>query len=170
MKKYILPILFIISAAFFSCNKICCTPPPVPYPVERIWATKYGNPWNANLVDTIKNDTLSLYGLGSVDRLKIKFYLDPGITQSAYPYGTAYLLKKYEAVYDVFITGTHNEFIYKPDTTRANTISLISLPPSAWLTGTFNLTLKLSNPTGNMAFDTARVKFSNGGFVLKLHN
>ncbi len=164
MKKHILSILFIISAAFFSCGKICCTPAPFPY--KSIWATKYGNLWNANLVDTIKNDTVSIYGLGDVDKLKIKFYLGPGITQSAYPNGTPYVVKKYEAVYDVFITGTHNEFIYKPDTTRINMISLISLPPSE-LTGTFNLTLKLSNPTGNMAFDTAHVNFSNGVFILK---
>jgi len=165
MKNCIILLVLAIAALFlYGCP--CCEPKPS----EGISGIKHGSPWNANLVDTIKNDTVSLYGIGDVDRLRIKFYLDPGVTQSAYSHGTPYVLKNYKAAYEVFITGTHNEFIYKPDTTRVNTINLVSLPPSAWLTGFFSFTLKLSNPTGNMAFDTARVNFSSGWFNIKIRN
>ena len=172
MKKYIMVLLLAALISFlYACH--CCLP-PVPAPVEGIYIKHNGNIiWNGTLVDTIKNDTITLYGVGDYDKIKIKFYLNPAITQPVFVFAQPYipyLVKNYQAMYYLPDNATHNTFIYKLDSTAVNTLGIAYGPQTNWLTGNFNLLFKLTNPTGNNNFDTTRVNFSNGIFTLKLHN
>lgn len=174
MKKYI--YLFLILAAttlFLSCKKCCIVNNRYEHIGDNTFdmavTRVFGAGWVGTLTDTVKNDTITIYGKREYDAIKLKFYLAADL-----PFG--YQQKKFEAFY--YINNYHSPATpYSIDSTANNELILsrsgaadIINSGTPWLTGHFKLTFKLSKPTGNISTDTTRIYFSNGNFDLRLHN
>ncbi len=159
MKKYTLFLLFLIAILSFRCGKICgCTPPTM----LGITALNNGNPWYSITIDTLKNDTIKIYGKTENDILKLKFFRYEDING-------LHETKYYQAIYYV-ITGPHGALTYALDNAAANSVNInYAVYQAPYLSGNFNLTFKLATPTGNAVFDSTRVNFLNGNMNIGLH-
>lgn len=161
MKKYIFLILFLALSGFFSCGKTCGC---VVFPEQPSFRGKISNtPWEPILTDTVKNDSVSIWGKRSWDELKVKFKIEPAST------ATDVLVDKYDVTYCVSPQSEKGRLIYKLDNTAsANKIRISYRQADNFLAGQLNLTFKLTTPTGNMAFDTSRIYFTNTAFMVRL--
>lgn len=161
MKKYVFLLIFLILSGVFSCRKICgCVIPP-PQPGLRGLLNK--GAWEPILSDTVKNDSMSIWGKRSLDELKLKFAINPVGTE------TDLLVDKYDATYTVSAQSEKGRLIYRLDNTApANKITISYRQADNFLSGQLNLTFKLTTPTGNMAFDTSRIYFTSTGFMVRL--
>jgi|GEM_PF-4454921 len=161
MKKYIFLILFLLLTGFFSCGKMCgCIIPP-PEPNFRGVLNK--TLWEPALADTIKNDSISVWGKRSTDELKLKFKINPSSTE------TSALVGNYDVTYEILPRTERGQTIYTLDKSSASNRVILSYSQAQnFLMGQVNLTLKLATPTGNIAIDTARIYVTNAGFMVRL--
>jgi hypothetical protein len=161
MKKYVFIVLLLSLTGVFSCRRLCgCVLPPE----QPILAGRINNAaWEPALTDTIKNDTIAIWGKRGSDEVKLKFGVDVNSKDADV------LLSKYDAIYTVFARGANGRLIYQLDNTAVNNKILLAYRQADnFLSGNANLTLKLTTPTGNMAFDTTRIYFSNLYFRVRL--
>ena len=161
MKKYIFLLLFLALTVFFSCGKYCgCV---VPKPQPDIRGQLNNAAWEPLLTDTIKNDSVSIWGKRSWDELKMKFKIDPTSTV------TDVFVDKYDATYTVSPQSEKGRLIYRLDNTASsNKIKIFYRQADNFLEGQVNLTFKLTTPTGNMAFDTSRIYFTSTRLMVRL--
>nr|WP_294795916.1 hypothetical protein [uncultured Mucilaginibacter sp.] len=161
MKKYIFLILFLVLAGVFSCGKSCGCYLPKPQPDIR---GKINNAtWEPLLTDTVKTDSVTMWGKRSWDELKVKFKIDPTST------ATDLFVDKYDATYTVSPQSEKGRWIYRLDnSSSANKIKISYRQADNFLEGQLNLTFKLTTPTGNMAFDTSRIYFTSTRFMVRL--
>lgn len=159
MKKCLFLLLFLALSGFFSCGKLCgCTIPNEPTLSGRI----NNIVWEPAITDTVKNDSISIWGKRSWDELKLKFAINPASIE------TDVLVSGYDATYTSNPKSEKGRLIYRLDNTAANKIKISYLQSENFLSGQFNLTLKLTTPTGNLVFDTTRIYFTNARFRARL--
>jgi hypothetical protein len=177
MKKYVIPVLIIVSACFFSgCNKehgYCgCAPPQVSKSFSGSMKKNTTLPWNETAFnDTIKNDTVTILANKTNYNyaINLKFGLDNGTTKQV----NGMSEKKIDATFYHYGYTPGGVLIYKLDNTANNTLftylrtGTLDFNKGQWVQGYFNLTFKLATPTGNTSFDTTRVYFP-GSFAVKL--
>ncbi len=162
MKKYIFPILFLALTGFVSCGKYCgCAG----LAFQPSFGGKISNtPWEPILTDTVKNDSVTIWGKRSWDELKVKFKINPTSTE------TDVLVDNFDATYTVSPQSERGRLIYRLDNTASANKINISYREQArnFLSGQLNLTFKLTTPTGYMAFDTSRIYFTSTSFMVRL--
>jgi|GEM_PF-2451929 hypothetical protein len=175
MKKHILP-LFAILLLFASCEKkegtvYCCGMPTIEYFTDLKFKKGEITQWVGNpFTDTVKKNTVTVWSTKNDLAIKLKFNLDKAASNTAYGYNAT----KYEAAFYQYAT-SGKALVYQLDSTVVNTLQLEIRDISGgqvgepWLFAEFKLTFKLKTPTGNLAFDTTRVYFPSGRFIIKLN-
>jgi hypothetical protein len=133
----------------------------MPTPKEGINGTNNKAPWFLSLADTIKNDTVTMYGKTNQEVFKIKFALsdiDPK-TEEVKKYNTHYYF-----TLPLLVSST-----YKLDTTANRRLVVQKRDTQDWLSGYFSGTFITTVPAGSDAYFKDPFNI-NLNFTLKRHN